>query len=87
MVGRMMKTLSSTAFGFAVAALLVTGCGKKPEPKSVSTTSTQTTKQDDTGESTKTDSKVKTTEMPDGSKSVETTQKTNTNVPAGTPNK
>ncbi|MEO8552390.1 MAG: hypothetical protein ABI678_20575 [Kofleriaceae bacterium] len=51
----------------------------------MTTTSTQTTKQDDTGESTSTNSKVKTTEMPDGSKSVETTQKTNTNAPATPP--
>jgi hypothetical protein len=81
----MTKSLISAAFGFSVAAVLVTGCGKKPEPKSVSTTSTQTTKQDDTGESTTTDVRTKTTEMPDGSKSVESTQKSNTNVPAGTP--
>lgn len=79
----MMKNLLSAVCGLVVAGALVTGCGKKPEPKSVSTTSTQTTKQDDTGESTKTDTKTTTTEMPNGSKSVESTQKTNTNVPAG----
>ncbi len=80
----MKKLMIST---LSVAAMLVAGCGKKPAPKSVTTTNTQTTTQDDTGESSKTDSKVKTTEMPDGSKSVETTQKTNTNVPPGTPSK
>ena len=78
----MTKSLFHKTFGFAVAAVLVTGCGKKPEPKSVSTTSTQTTKEDDTGEATHTDVTTKTTEMPDGSKSVESTQKTNTSVPA-----
>ncbi|MEP6859158.1 MAG: hypothetical protein ABJE66_00960 [Deltaproteobacteria bacterium] len=81
----MMRTSISLALGFSVATLLVTGCGKKPEPKSVTTTSTQTTRQDDTGESSTTNSKVKTTEMPDGSKSVQTTQKTDTNAPATAP--
>lgn len=80
----MMKSLITTTLGFAVVATLATGCGKKPEPKSVSTTSTQTTKQEDTGEATSTDVTTKTTEMPDGSTSVESTQKTNTTLPAGT---
>ena len=81
----MMKNVVSSICGLVIAAALVTGCGKKPEPKSVSTTSTQTSKQDDTGESTTTDTKTTTTEMPDGSTSVESTQKTNSNVPATAP--
>ena len=81
--GAMTKTVFSTMLGLALAAVLATGCGKKPEPKSVSTTSTQTTKQDENGEATSTDVTTKTTEMPDGSKSIESTQKTNTSLPAG----
>jgi len=78
----MMKNLRLTLCSLGVVGALLAACGKKPEPKSVSTTSTQTTKQDDTGESSKTNTKTTTTEMPNGSSTVETTQKTSTSVPA-----
>lgn len=77
----MMKNVRLTVCSLVVLGALFAACGKKPEPRSVSTTSTQTTKQDDTGDSSKTDTKTTTTEMPNGSKTIESTQKTNTSVP------
>jgi hypothetical protein len=57
-------------------------CASKPVPRSTTTTHTQTTTTNETGDNTSTDTKETTTQQKDGSSTVKKTQTTNTAVPA-----
>lgn len=80
-VDRSMKNSLSMAAAFLVATAFAAGCGSNP-PKSQTTTRTQSTTTQDTGDTRTTDTTVQTTEQQDGSSDVKRTETTNTSTPA-----
>lgn len=61
--------------------LALTACKSTPAPKSTTTTHTESTTQQDTGQVNKTDVKETSTEQVDGSKQTKRTETTDKNTP------
>lgn len=72
----------STATVLGAALLFAAGCGGKSPPKSTTTTRTQTSTQQDSGERINTDVQEVKTDEANGTQNTKRTETTNTSMPA-----
>ncbi|MCE9573269.1 MAG: hypothetical protein K8W52_08940 [Deltaproteobacteria bacterium] len=79
-----MTNLFNSLIAALVGAVLISGCGGA-KPASQTTVHTESTTEDSTGETKKSDLTVTTTEGADGSQTVKRTEATEHTVPAGSP--